>query len=446
VSSRDRYVFYRDLNLDYIPITRAEGVYMWDDRGRRYLDGCAGALVVNVGHSRPEVAEAIAEQVGRVAFTHLSRFANEPLLELAAEIAAMTPGDLNRCYFVSGGSEGTETAVKLVRQYWLEKDRPSKHKVIARQGSFHGNTLGALSMTGHLPRRAKYLPLLLEFPHIAPAYCYHCPFGAEHPDCGLRCAHELEREIEAQGAGTVAAFIAEPIVGAAAGALVPPPEYFPIVREICDRHEVLLICDEVMCGFGRTGENFGIDHWSVVPDVLVSSKGLGGGYSPLGVVVATDEVHDAIQQGSGRFVHGHTYGGNPVSCAAGLAVLRIVKRENLVQRARENGTYLRQRMEGLRRYPAVGDVRGLGLMQAIELVRDRQTRESLDKGLEAAQVVSENILRHGGVRVYPGNGGYNGAGDHILVGPPLCITREEIDELVDGLDRGIAASLSRLGF
>lgn len=414
-------------------VRRAEGVWIETDDGRRILDGSSGALVAAIGHGVREVVEAQHTQAERVSYVHGTHFTVEAQEEMAERLAALAPGDLNRVYPVSGGSEANESAIKLARQYWLERGRPAKHKVIARWTSYHGNTLGALSLSGHAGRRRPYAPMLLDEPHIAPCYCYRCPFGLEYPSCGVKCASGLEDEITRQGPEYIAAFIAEPIVGAAGGALTPPPEYFPMIREICDRYEVLLIADEVMTGIGRTGENFAVNHWQVLPDIITTGKGVGGGYAPLGAMIVREPVYQTIAEGSGAFIHGFTYGGHPPSVAAGAAVLKYVSDNNLVARANERGRYLEERLQPLRASRIVGDMRGKGLMWGIEFVRDRATKEPFDRSLRVAERVGDAAFRRGLI-IYPGAGNVDGIrGDQLLIGPPLVITEREIDQLVEML-------------
>jgi len=428
------HVFYRSPAKKYPMAVRSEGIYIYDSEGKRYLDGSSGALVVNIGHGVREVAQAMAEQCSRLAFSHGSQFTSEPQEKLAALLAEMAPGDLDYAYFTSGGSEATETALKLARQYHLERGKVRKSKVIARWTSYHGNTIGALSMSGNPGRRRPYSPLLLDFPHIPPAYCYRCPFGMAHPQCDLKCAQTLEDEIVRQGAENISAFIAEPVVGASAGALPAPEGYFQRIREICDRHDVLFIADEVMCGCGRTGRDFAIQHWDVVPDILVTAKGLASGYAPLAATIVRREIHQAFEKGSGQFVHGHTYGGSPLSCAVGFSVLRLVREWGLTGRAAEQGDYMRSRLEELRKYPFVGDIRGKGLMLGIEFVKDRGTKEPFPPEIRFNSRVGSTAFANGLI-TYPGGGSVDGSrGDHLLLGPPLVITRAEIDELVATLD------------
>lgn len=426
----DSHVFYRDVKKRYPCIVRGEGVYLYDTDGKRYLDGCSGSLVANIGHGVKEIAQVMSGQAATIAFAHLSRFTSEPIMELSRRVAKMAPGSLSRCYFVSGGSEATESALKFARQYFVERDsKTSKYKVIARKHSFHGNTIGALSMSGDALRRRKYAPLLLPFRHIPAPYCYRCEYGLSYPGCGALCAHELERAIKMEGPENVMAFIAEPVAGAAAGAFVPPPEYYPIVREICDRYDVLFIADEVMCGMGRTGANFAIEHWGVVPDIICVAKGLSAGYIPLGAMVVKEEIWEVLYRGSGKFVHGHTYGGNPLACAVGVAVLDFMKEHDLVAGVKEKGEYLMKALEPLKENPIVGDVRGKGLMIGVELVKDKATKEPFDQKLGVAEKATMCALEKGLV-VYPHGGAADGIrGDHFLVGPPFVISKAEMDEL-----------------
>jgi adenosylmethionine-8-amino-7-oxononanoate aminotransferase len=420
-------------------VVRAAGVWLETEDGRRYLDGSSGALVAAIGHGVHEVVAAQQAQAAQVAYVHGSLFAVAAQEEFARRLAALAPGDLTRVYPVSGGSEATETAIKFARQYFLETGRPSKHRVIGRWTSYHGNTLGALSVSGHVPRRRPYLPLLLDAPHIPPCYCYRCPYGLAYPTCGVRCAHALEEEIVRQGPEHVAAFIAEPIVGAAGGALTPPPEYFRIIRAICDRYEVLFIADEVMTGIGRTGAAFAVDHWQVVPDIITTGKGVSGGYAPLAAMIVREPLFQAIAQGSGTFVHGFTYGGHPVACATGAAVLRYIESHGLIERAARLGAYLEPRLRALLGSPIVGDVRGKGLMWGIEFVRDKATREPFDRAQRVAERVAEAAFAPGLV-VYPGFGNADGhRGDQVLVGPPLVVEPAELDLLVERLSDAVRA-------
>lgn len=422
------HVFYRTPVKVYPVAVKGEGVFIYDADGKRYLDGSSGAVVANIGHGVSEVAEAIANQAKKIAFAHGSQFTNETQEKLAEAIARLTPGSLKRSYFVSGGSEATETALKMARMYYLQEGKASKFKVIARWNSYHGNTLGALSLSGSPGRRRLYTPLLLDFPHIPAPYCFRCHYGLRYPDCQLRCAYALEEAVLLEGPENVAAFIAEPVIGSSASGVVPPPEYYKIIRAICDRHDLLMIADEVMTGFGRTGHNFGINNWNVVPDMMTVAKGISGGYAPLGALIVKEEIHEVFLKGTGKFNHGHTYGGNAVSCAAGLAAQQYIQEHQLIANANMQGTYLREKLQSLSNHRLIGEVRGLGLMIGVEFVRNKSTREPFPQSSQLLEIFVNTAFGLGLI-VYPG------AGDHILIAPPLTITRSEIDLLVELFER-----------
>jgi adenosylmethionine-8-amino-7-oxononanoate aminotransferase len=363
-------------------------------------------------------------------------------MELSARIAALAPGDMKktgRVYLVSGGSEAVETAIKMARQYHVERGKPSKFKVITRWQSYHGSTLGALAATGNAARREIYAPLIQATPHIAPCFCYRCPYGLKYPKCDIACADELERAIHQEGPDSVAAFMAEPIVGATLGAAPAVDGYWPRLREICDRHDVLLIADEVMTGIGRTGKNFAVDHYKVVPDLIVTGKGLSAGYTPLGAVIARGRVADAIKAGRGYFEHGFTYSANPLSAAIGNAVLAYIAKRGLINRAARMGPFLGERLGRLRRHAVVGDIRGMGMMWGVEIVKSRATREPFPPALKVARRLYEACMTEG-VIIYPGSGTREGQdGDHFIIAPPFTIERDEIDELIGRVDRGLEA-------
>lgn len=411
---------------------------MYDADGKQYLDAAGGALVVSIGYGVKPVLQAMSKQAEQVVFAHGSQFITKATTNLAGAIAKMTPGDLDRVYFVSGGSEATEAALKLARQYQVEVGRPSKYKVISRWHSYHGATLAAVAMSGIKGRRAIYEPLLLDVPHIPPAYCYRCPLGKSLPSCQVACADELEQAILKEGPDTVAAFIAEPVVGAALGAVSAPEEYFRKVREICDRYDVLWIADEVMTGVGRTGRNFGVEHDGALPDLMALAKGLSSGYAPIGALVVRQGIYDAIAGGSGSFVHGHTYGQHPVSCAAALAVLEYLHAENLVARAREMGQVFLGKLESLRNLSSVGDIRGKGMMLGVELVRESKGKTPYPPEAKIAQRVFEMAFSKGLI-TYPGSGSADqSGGDHLLLGPHFITTEAEADEIVNILGESIA--------
>ncbi len=423
-------VLYRRLQHHYPTVHHGKGVYLVDREGKRYLDGSGGALVVNIGHQVPEIITAMAEQAGRVAFAHGTQFTNEPIETLAAELGGVSPIPNPRLFLVSGGSEAVETAIKLVRQVWVARGEPDRHKIIARWGSFHGSTLGALSAGGRTAARQHFEPYLLDFAHIPPAYCYRCPYSSSYPSCDLACVQALETEMLRQGPTSVAAFIAEPVVGATLGAAVPPPEYWPRVREICDRHDVLLIADEVMTGMGRTGRWFAVMHWDVIPDILVTAKGISGGYYPLGAVLVREDLVEVMHRSTGNLAHGYTHANGVLGAAVGLAVLRYLQKHDLVAASRRMGAYLLGRLETLRDLAAVGDVRGLGLMAGVELVRDRNTRQPFPRSQRVAERIQAAAMSRGLI-LYPSTGiADDHDGDALLLGPPFIITESQVDELV----------------
>lgn len=431
-------VFYRSLRKFYPTVDRGDGITIYDTAGKPYLDGSGGAAVVGIGHGIREITEAMLRQAEKISFAHGSQFTSQAAIDLASKLVQLSPEGLNKVYFLSGGSEAVETAVKMARQFQVERGRPEKYKVISRWTSYHGNTLGALALSGHTGRRRLYLPLLLHTPHIAPAYCYRCPFGLEPEGCDLECALDLERAVLYEGPDSVSAFIAEPIVGATAGALVPKDGYFQKIREICDRYDMLLIVDEVMTGMGRTGKNFGIDHWGITPDMIVVGKGLSSGYTPIFVVIVKEEIHRTIQEGSGAFVHGHTYNQNPLSCAIASAVIDYLLKHDLISRSAEVGEYFIAALQSLRHHLFVGDVRGKGLFAGIEFVKDKRTKEPFDPKLRLNVLVGNRAFEKGLI-TYPGGGGADGIkGDHVLLAPPFIITERQIDQMISILDQTFA--------
>lgn len=433
----NEHVFYRNLNAPLLKVDHGNGIYLYDTDGEKYIDACSGAAVTNVGHADKRVIDAMTKQASKVAFSHLSRWTSEPIEEVCDLVAELAPGTLNSTYLVSGGSEATETALKMARQYFLERDKVSgKYKIIARKKAYHGNTIGALSMTGD-KRRQKYTPLLLDFQHIEPAYCYRCPFNKKPESCNCECAYDLERAIKENGSDTVAGFIAETVGGAACGAIVPPKKYFKIIRQICDKYDILYIDDEVMTGFGRTGKMFACENWDVVPDMLCTAKGMSSGYSPLGAVIVKKEIYDTFKNGSGSFVHGHTYGGNPLTAAVSAAVIKIIRDDKLSKNAAKLGPYLLEQLrEKILPFWFVGDVRGIGLMLGVEMVQDKITKEPFPLEEKIAARLTQVLIKHG-VIVYPGSGNAkDGKGDHFLLTPPLIITKDQIDELIEKMVAG----------
>lgn len=425
-------VFYRSPAARYPVIDRGEGIHLWDRAGRRYLDGASGALVANLGHGRREIAEAMAAQAARVAFAHTTRFTSDAQEEMAARLARLLPYGLCHTYPVSGGSEAVETAIKLARQYHLERGDGGRYRIVAQRPSYHGNTLGALSASGHHGRRAPYAPLLSPaFAHLAPP-SPTCDSPAANAPCA--CVGAAAATLERIGPETVAALILEPIGGSSASAFVPHAGYVRALADLCHGLGILFIADEVMTGFGRTGRMLGCEHHDAAPDLITCAKGLSGGYAPLGAVVAGDAVHDAIRLGSGRFVHGLTFGGHPVACAAGAKALEILEREALAARAAAMGEILAAGLRSLAaRHPVVREVRGRGLMQGLVLRTDRST-----PGGRSARLGEIAFAR--GLIVYPGSGDEGGPfGDHLLIGPPLVIDEDGLAELLALLDQSLAA-------
>ncbi|WP_375566844.1 aspartate aminotransferase family protein [Oceaniradius stylonematis] len=423
---------------------RGEGCYIVDEAGRRYLDGSGGAAVSCLGHSDPDVRAAIHDQLDRIAFAHTGFFTSKAAEELADRLVANAPEGIGKVYLLSGGSEAVEAAIKLARQYYLEIGQPERRHLIARRQSYHGNTLGALAAGGNAWRREKYQPLLVETHHVAPCFEYHFREEGESAfDYGQRVANELETEIERLGAETVMAFIAEPVVGATAGAVPAVDGYFRRIREICDRHGVLLILDEVMCGMGRTGTLFACEQDGIAPDIVTIAKGLGAGYAPIGAMLCSDEIYGAIASGSGSFQHGHTYHGHPLAAAAGKAVLDAILDRDLLHRVRARGEALEAALNAaFGQHPHVGDIRGRGLFRGIELVEDRATKTSFDPARKLHAKIKAAAMAEGLI-CYPAGGTVDGRrGDHVLLAPPFIITEDQIGELVGKLGRAIDTALA----
>jgi adenosylmethionine-8-amino-7-oxononanoate aminotransferase len=421
----------QDLRRQLPEAARAEGIRIWDTEGREYIDACSGAVsVVSIGHGVGEVADAIAEQARAVAYVQSTQFRHRVGEELADRIVRFAPGALNHVCFYSGGSEAIEAAVKLARQFQLLQGRASRHRVLSRRRSYHGATLFALGVGGVPARQAPYTPYLSTTPKQVECYPYRCPFGEGHPCCDLACADDLERVISAVGADSVSCYIAEPIVAAAGPGLTPPPGYYERIREICREHEILFISDEVVTGWGRTGKKFGIEHWDAEPDVIVTAKGLSGGYVPLSAVIFSDQIAAVFSDADTPFLHNLTYEAHPLAAAAALAVVEIIERDELIENAAREGEHLLERLRLLAETePLIGDVRGKGLLAAIELVADRETKRPFEQALGVTKRL-QALARARGLMIYPGAGG-DGAGDQILITPPLIVTREDVDLIVD---------------
>lgn len=421
-------------------VTRGDGIYLFDSTGKRYIDGSSGPVVCNIGHGVKEIGQAYAAQAEKVAYVFRSHFTSEPVERLAALIAEMAPKGLERVFFVSSGSEGTEMAAKIAHQYYLEQDRSRKALIVSRWLSYHGITMGALSMSGHVARRKNFVSSLLPYPKITAPYCYRCPERSTYPACNLACAYRLKETIQMIGEEYISAFIAEPVVGAAGGALTPPPEYYRLIREICDEFDILFIADEVMTGFGRTGLNFGIEHWGVVPDMIVFAKGASAGYYPLAGVIISEKIYHVLRDGKkGIFAPGHTYSGTPMAGAVGVRVYEYMQKHHLIENVHQLQGYLQDQLKALSSHAMVGDVRGRGFLMGMEFVKDRNTREPFvyqDSGYIAGLVAQKAF--NNGLILYPGSGTVDGhLGDHVLIAPPFVITKEGIDELISCLDQSL---------
>ncbi len=437
------HVFHRNPRERYPVAVRGDGAYLVDRDGKRYLDASGGAAVSCLGHSDAAVARAIQEQLGRLPFAHTSFFTNEPMEALADALVARAPAALQKVYFVSGGSEAMEAALKLARQYFVEKGEPQRRHVIGRRQSYHGNTLGALAVGGNQWRRRQFEPLLVDVTHVAPCYAYRGKQAGETDDAyGKRLAAELEGEIQRLGAQSVIAFVAETVVGATLGAATPVPGYFKRVREVCDRYGVLLILDEVMCGMGRCGTLWSFEQEGVVPDLIAIAKGLGAGYQPIGAVMVSGTIHDTIVAGSGFFQHGHTYLGHAAACAGALAVQRRLHEDGLLARVQPLGALLERKLRAaFGAHAHVGDIRGRGLFWGLELVADRATKAPFEPALRLHARVKKAALE-GGLMCYPMGGTLDGArGDHVLLAPPFIVEERQLDELVQKLGAALELAL-----
>jgi len=437
------HVFHRYPKINLPIATAGEGIELIDSKGKRYLDACGGAAVSCLGHGHPRVLAAIHKQIDELAYAHTSFFTTAVAEQLADELSASAPGDLNHVYFLSGGSEAVEAALKLARQYFVESGQKQRRHFIARRQSYHGNTLGALAIGGNAWRREAFLPLLTPAHHVAPCYAYREQLSGESDAQYVqRLADELEAKILELGADEVAAFVAETVVGATAGAVPPVGDYFKKIRAVCDKYGVLLILDEVMSGMGRTGHLYACAEDGIAPDILVIAKGLGAGYQPIGAMIASDRIYNTVVGGSGFFQHGHTYIGHATACAAALAVQQTIREEQLLLNVQARGEQLRARLrEVFAHHPNVGDVRGRGLFVGVELVADRDSKQPLDPARRTHSRVKSEAMQHG-LLVYPMGGTVDGRqGDHILIAPPFISTAADIDAMVERLAPAIDAAL-----
>lgn len=433
------HVFHRNPNSTLPIAVAGEGIEIIDQTGKRYIDACGGAAVSCLGYSHPEVIQAVKDQVDQIAYAHTAFFTNQPAEELAAFLAARAPGDLNHVYFVSGGSEAVESALKLARQYFIERGEPSRRLFIARRQSYHGNTLGALAVGGNEWRRAPFTPLLTETHHVSPCYAYRYQHEGESDEqYAQRLADELEHKILSLGPEHVAAFVAETVVGATAGVVPPVATYFKRIREVCDRYGVLLILDEVMAGMGRTGHLFACAEEDIVPDIITIAKGLGAGYQPIGAMLASERIYNTILAGSGLFQHGHTYMGHATACAAALAVQKIIERDHLLHNVQLRGAQLQAELHScLDHHPNIGDIRGRGLFVGIELVADKHTKTPFEPTQKIHQKIRQAALQNG-LMIYPNGGTIDGIyGDHILLAPAFICTAHDITAIVQRLHQSI---------
>ncbi|HJV46571.1 MAG TPA: aspartate aminotransferase family protein [Bacillota bacterium] len=435
---KQSYVIKPHLRKDLPVISHGKGIHLYDQEGKRYIDGCSGAVCASIGHGVEEIVQAMIDQAKKISFTYRSQFTSEAVESLAKRLSEWAPGDINWSFFVNSGSEATETAMKIAIQYWQEKGLNGKNKVISRWMSYHGITMGALSMSGHVLRRKRFIPLLEEFPVVSPPYCFRCPLAQTFPTCKLACAKELEIAITRIGEENIAAFIAESIIGAAGGAVVPPFGYYQEIREICTKHNILFIADEVMTGMGRTGANFGIDHWGVTPDIIALGKGMSAGYTPMAAAMVSDQIIEEIAGGSASIMSGHTYSANPQSAAVSLAVVEYMEKNQLVANARLIGSYLIKELTGLKQqFSLIGDVRGLGLMVGLELVKSKESLETFPLQLGITNRLIAKAMEKG-LLVYPASGGLDGrAGDCVMITPPLNVSIEEIDQIISILEATI---------
>jgi hypothetical protein len=439
------HVLYRKLTRDYPRIVRGDGCYIYDDQGRRYIDGCGGAYVVNVGHGVSEIAEALACQAGTLAYVSGSTFTHDAVEELANQIARLSPGDLDLVYPLASGSEAVEAGLKLARQYWVESGRPAKHKILAFAPSYHGNTLLALSASSREQYKTYYHEWLTRIVRVPAPYPYRCQCGGRAPLCPACSGEAVEQAIVREGADTVAALIGEPVGGSSTGASVPPADYWGRVRAICERHEVLLIADEVLTGAGRTGTWSALEPYGVVPDIMILGKGISGGYVPLSAVVAPRRIVDVVARGSGTFMHAQTFSHHATLCAAGVATLQYLSRHRLIERCARVGKVLHQRLQALHAFEPVGDVRGRGLLAGIEFVADRTTRRPFPATVRFAETFAAIALELG--LVVWSNAGQleDGTGDLVMLAPPFVITEEQISDMVAILGEAAERTAERVG-
>jgi len=433
------HAVHRDWDRPFPVIKRAEGIYLYDEEGRSYIDGSGGSSVVTtIGHGVTEVAQAMYEQAQAFSFYPAHAFSNDKFLELCDLVVSLAPGELkdnSRVWVTCTGTDATDDAVRLARQYWVESGKPSKYQIIGRWQGFHGNTISAAGFSGITGRRSAFQPMYVDMPHIPPAFCYRCPYEQTFPSCNLLCARALETMIRQQDPENVAAFIAEPVVGAALGCAPAPDGYFQRIREICDKYNVLLIADEVMTGWGRTGKLWGIEHWGVTPDIIATAKGMTAGYTPLSAIIAREPIWAILEKNHSAFKAGHTLNANAVSCAGAIVVIHYILEHGLAENARQRGEQALKGLGGLmEKHPSLGDVRGKGLMFGFELVKDQESKQPFDVH-QRASMAFEAAALHRGLVTYPCTGTIDGiAGDMMLLAPPLVINEAQINEILNILD------------
>ncbi|MEM9542552.1 MAG: aminotransferase class III-fold pyridoxal phosphate-dependent enzyme [Cyanobacteria bacterium P01_E01_bin.42] len=436
----ESHVFYpMGFNNSYSVLESGKGVYVYDSEGKRYLDGIGGTHVISIGHGVAEIGEAMAEQAKQLCFVHKAQFTTDVQERLAARIADMAPAEMNRVGFATGGSTANEMACQLALYYHKERGKPRKTRIIGRWHSYHGRTMATLAVSGSMFVR-RGLVHNFDFPHIQAPHCYQCPYKLTYPDCQLACAEDLARTLEQENPDTIAAFIAEPIVGGAGSAIVPPPGYYQKIREICDFYDILFISEEIITGFGRTGKNFGIEHWNVTPDIITATKALSSGYAHIGAMIVHDRICQTFKDSTRPFIPiSFTYAGHPVSCAAALAVQNYIVEHNLIEQCAERGEYLKRKLKDLAdRESLIGDVRGKGLLIGLEFVRDRASREPFPFAKKLTKTIVKTALENGLIIRGRNGTGTGKDGDHILISPPFVITEEECDELVEILATTIA--------
>lgn len=421
-----------NLTESYPIVTHGKGIYLFDETGKQYIDGSSGAVTASIGHAIPEIIEAMHSQAKHVSFVYRSQFTSDPAEKLALKLNQLICSEQDYwSFFVNSGSEATETALKVALQYWQEQGKFKKQKILSRWVSYHGITIGALSMSGHVSRRERFVALLADYPTVAAPYCYQCSLQLTHPTCQLACAKELEKAILREGAQNIAAFIAEPIVGAAGGVIVPPQGYYEQIKEICDRNQILFISDEVMTGMGRTGKMFGLDHWNVKADIIALGKGMSAGYAPIAATLVSEKVMTPILKGSNSIMSGHTYSANPQSTAAALAVLTYIEDHSLLDLVKTNGEYLLDELRNAAKsIDIIGEVRGKGLLIGVEFVSNKDTRLPFSKDISITNYVVQKA-KEKGLLIYPSSAGKEGAyGDAVIISPPFIIEKHEIDQLV----------------